>query len=161
MYSHPLCSSQTEVLHSLYSNPAVEFHLLGFAEVSLWQRISVWQTKGRLIWPTFFCLSFHRQMFIPFSVLDSGIGDVVCAFCPYMTLRSTSPDGRLRLIDWPNWTICHGPGRGEKDRFGEEGGMHFDGVPLKKTTRRERVGLAVTGSWHKVMSCQSSFVFPH
>lgn len=37
-------------------------------------------------------LSLHHQMFIPFSVTDSGMWAVVCALCPYVALQSTVPD---------------------------------------------------------------------
>lgn len=60
-----------------------------------------------------FSLFLHHQMFIPFSVTDSGMQAVVCAFCPYVALQSTGPDWvRLRLIDCTELSVT-GPGRGE------------------------------------------------
>lgn len=40
--NRPVGSMLSEVLLSLYSNKAPDFHLLGLAEVILWQGISVW-----------------------------------------------------------------------------------------------------------------------
>lgn len=55
--------------------------------------------------------------------------------------KSNGPDwGRLRLIDCTELSVT-GQRRGEKDRSGGDGGMHFDGVPVKQTTRRGMSGI--------------------
>lgn len=112
--NRPVGSMPSEVLLSLYSNKAQDFHLPVLAEVILWQGISVWYreqidlTSGsspsntrclsHLAWQTQGC------WLLRVSVLSKHGS------------RKHYPWLGLAEVDRSHWTVCHRPGRGEKDR---------------------------------------------
>lgn len=99
--SPPLRRSPTEVSHSLYSNAALQFHLLGFLQRSPYDRGSVYGRQRADWFDLRFSLSLHRQMFIPFSVTDPGYASRLC-------VRSVRPYVGSTKAPGPEWGWLRG-----------------------------------------------------
>lgn len=96
-------------------------------EVSLWQG-SVYGRRRADWFDLCFSVSLQHWMFIPFSVTDSGMCIYMCVcvvcVCLFFMLSRTKhwPWPRQTEVDRLYSTICHRPGKGEKNRSEETEG---------------------------------------
>lgn len=134
--SHPLCWSQTKGCTLCIQMQHWSF-ICWVLQRSPYNRGSVYGRQRADWFDLGFSLPLHCQMIIPFSVTDLGM-------CAVLSIRGSTkqwPWLRQTEVDRLYPTICHRPEEGRKRQVWGDRGMHFDGVPVKQTTRRGMSGI--------------------
>lgn len=118
--------------------------------------------RGQIDLTSVFLLSLHCQMFIPFSVTDSGSVVYVCvcvwAFCPHVV---SSKDWLwLWLIDCTELSVTGQRGEKKTGRRRRRGCILMVSLGNKQLAENEWDGLSLRADM-KWWAVRVSFVFPH